>query len=467
MRVDCRIGLLLAFFSCSALASDLAADGAYKDEYKQYTHALGESYPDGKKLIQCGTLVHPPINGYGGIQPEGKGPYRDAGSSIIECADAFWKTIYWWKAREQPDVDVRVTAIPSAKSYDDGPYVDYIGNWYAWKADLINTRQTELNNGIPVVTARIYSVGATMWCSGDKPLFNEEGDCHCPGERRLSKLRWGYRCFPADKYRLEFADASGQPIPDGRPIADIEPGQTASLMVRALNKDGQPAPGINIKIEASVDATSGGHDHGNAARPKGNLGGAAPNTHIVSGKTNAQGWFPFSFTAPIAAGEHTIRAECPEGRCDPKSGTAYARIKGLVTLTESSGNHTLIGRRDEHQDNHYVTPTAALKVHILAFKYRTQFPTAHVLHLNDASLEWGGVFDLNKSWTPGPNNKPGHKEHRRGTVIDIRANEYKTAIPPENYAAFERLVSNLGGNSRRHGEGDSKHYHVRLMGVPE
>ena len=41
------------------------------------------------------------------------------------------------------------------------------------------------------------------------------------------------------------------------------------------------------------------------------------------------------------------------------------------------------------------------------------FPDTEDWQLNDASLIWGGVFDISNAW------KPPHRSHNKGTSIDI------------------------------------------------
>lgn len=98
---------------------------------------------------------------------------------------------------------------------------------------------------------------------------------------------------------------------------------------------------------------------------------------------------------------------------------------------------------------------------LLAQIYHNEFPNGPVLHLNDASLERGGLFDIYQTWAPS------HHEHRRGTVIDIRANDEPNAIPFKNFTVFSGLASRLGSNCRIHSSGTNRHFHCRPRGVAE
>ena len=57
------------------------------------------------------------------------------------------------------------------------------------------------------------------------------------------------------------------------------------------------------------------------------------------------------------------------------------------------------------------------------------------LGFNDASLIWGGKFDLSGKWSGS------HYEHGRGTVIDIRANEAVGAVQEPLFTSFEKLAA--------------------------
>ena len=84
-----------------------------------------------------------------------------------------------------------------------------------------------------------------------------------------------------------------------------------------------------------------------------------------------------------------------------------------------------------------------------------------MLHVNDASLERGGLFDLSNNWSYQPK---GHKSHRRGIDVDIRANPDvypKEAIPVRNFQEFEWIADEVGGAAEIHSRGeDNQHYHV-------
>jgi hypothetical protein len=135
----------------------------------------------------------------------------------------------------------------------------------------------------------------------------------------------------------------------------------------------------------------------------------------------------------------------------------------------SSGFWELIGDTTIHPAGHYLNGDAFGMLIDLARLYKqVYFPFSQVLRLNDASLERGGVFDIDIAgrttfWTPP------HAEHRRGVVIDIQANGSVTAIPQRNFADFEYLMKYRLGmtwNPEKLNQSGG-HYHVRLLRVAQ
>lgn len=249
-------------------------------------------------------------------------------------------------------------------------------------------------------------------------------------------------------------------------VADVETGEATSLVARVYDRNGQFAPNAKVRVEAKVLENSAGHRH-HDLRPNGNVGGTPPFAHVVTGDTGADGFW-FTYTAPAVAGDYAIKASCTDRACK-QEGPDVVRvgIGDLVPLGVSE-YFVLIGNTPNHPDNHYLTLEAASRAAVLAALYRAEFPDNPPLHLNDASLERGGVFDISNNWGPP------HHEHCRGTEVDVRANDVPGAIPsvPGIRRQFERLAGTVGasakfevpwdksGNTRY----DLRHYHVRLLG---
>ena len=257
-------------------------------------------------------------------------------------------------------------------------------------------------------------------------------------------------------------------------LRSVEPGSEArDMYVWARDDHSGELTNVSVSITTNAVLNSGGHQHDN------NRNGVAPGTLSAgtqNGKTiqiSVKGAGAFYFTPPAASGDHVLTATCTTSvvpsTCSmaPGPNKVWVGIKGLQPLMDLA-NYDLIGWREIHPDNHYLTSEAVTKVMNLAYQYHSvSFPFSPVLQLNDASLERGGVFDIATTTrdTTGWYSAP-HSEHRRGTVIDIQANGSATAIPRKNQAEFERIMSEVMGmtwvpESLNKSNG---HYHVRTLG---
>lgn len=287
-----------------------------------------------------------------------------------------------------------------------------------------------------------------------------------------------YRLVPrSELYKIVLTSDEGA----AGSLATVEPGASVHLVARVYDHHSNAVPNIDVKLETKVEDTSGGHAH-LPGRPKGDLEtatGSGADKTVLSGTTGSNG-FAFIFKAPIVAGDHKIVASCVGRTCKQEgANTVWVGVKGLeripavppllpyatYELLEQGGKP--VGATDEHPSNHYLTPEAITKLWNLGFRYSMiEFPNNPKLHINDASLERGGVFDLNGTW------KPKHHEHRRGTVVDIRANLRLGAIPEKDFSTFESIASILMIDAHLERQFDAetgqeivanRHYHVRLM----
>lgn len=65
------------------------------------------------------------------------------------------------------------------------------------------------------------------------------------------------------------------------------------------------------------------------------------------------------------------------------------------------------------------------------------------LYINDASLPWGGVFDLDGTWI-GP-----HRKHEFGKDVDIRANNQEGSVPEYRLKRFIKDAAALRINGKK------------------
>lgn len=259
------------------------------------------------------------------------------------------------------------------------------------------------------------------------------------------------------------------------PLADVEPSGTtdvyantsSTVYAQVINtQTNQSQAGVQVKFSVNVVANSGGHDGNHyVMRPNGKLldcsSGSEVETTVCT--TQPDGRATVTFSAPTVSGTHTISAECISPACTgTTSGDINVKVPGLERMPYSTLYVFVGGEAGKaHTDNHYLTPAALSKIQKLAEIYHSRFPFSPVLRVNDASLVWGGVFDIKGSWTAP------HIQHRRGLVIDVRANQLPDAIPNSNDRAFQLMITKrLGGSYILENQGTSnEHYHIHLLGI--
>ena len=192
---------------------------------------------------------------------------------------------------------------------------------------------------------------------------------------------------------------------------------TITLTAKATS-GGSPKPGATISFAVEVTPNSGGHQHHDIARPKGKLS-------AVQGTTDANGEVKLTFTAPEVAGIHTIKATCATCSNTSASREIQVKVPDLVpispsppvnadgsyayALTSVDGIHAGQGRY--HKNQYYLTAQARQNLRALI----DSFAAAGwgTVALNDASLYWGGRYDINGDWIAP------HRGHRDGREIDI------------------------------------------------
>jgi len=278
--------------------------------------------------------------------------------------------------------------------------------------------------------------------------------------------------------------------------ATIEPGNTYTFTATVTNQDGSPPiEDVPISVKVEVDLTSGGHVHGGSTRPKGSVSPASGNTALS-----------INFGATKISGTHTITATCDMCSNSPLKATIDVMVDGLSMIPDSEfyaltepdgkGGTKVIGDNGNHSGNHFLTPEAASELWRMAASYHFEdqfwqlkqarkrgqytYIPAPLLHLNDASLIWGGKFDIQGNWAGD------HQGHKKGVVIDVRANSNTGAIPLASFDNFQNMAASNGrteaqvhckrdGHDRqpptcvgRDGSLDNnRHFHMLLLGVDQ
>lgn len=68
------------------------------------------------------------------------------------------------------------------------------------------------------------------------------------------------------------------------------------------------------------------------------------------------------------------------------------------------------------------------------YEFTDDLGTAFTLGINDMSLEWGGMFDLNGEWWVYDTTGNGHMSHREGMSVDIdHYDQYENWTIKEKY----------------------------------
>lgn len=213
---------------------------------------------------------------------------------------------------------------------------------------------------------------------------------------------------------------------------------------------GAPASGVSVQISLGPELDDdGGHIRHNetvgspAGRPRGVLRDTTmafgSGTASISGVTNAAGEFSFIYDPSEFSGAYKLHGTCA-GCASVTVAPVKVWIQDLLNVPASS-EWTLIGSTPSHPDNHFLTASALLFFENARGQWTKRFPSAEPWKLNDASLKWGGRFDLGHDWI-----SPAHNAHREGKGMDIDANPLD-ANERDNFAKWARGRPVYGPNT--------------------
>jgi hypothetical protein len=196
--------------------------------------------------------------------------------------------------------------------------------------------------------------------------------------------------------------------------AEIAPG--SDLVTVSARDCGKPIAGVAFSISRDFVASSAGHLHVDPPALD-----SVSSLDAYVGTTGASG----SWTTTLHAGEvsslmkYTATATNVLGH-QVTAGPLF-ELTGFVAMTDPGANDPNIRYTGAvagvHTSNHNGSPELHEFVRRLAAAYNSLVPAADAgsLGLNDMSLPFGGVFDLDASWTTAA----GHSRHRFGTDCDI------------------------------------------------
>ena len=250
-----------------------------------------------------------------------------------------------------------------------------------------------------------------------------------------------------------------------RPPASKDAVSTTTITVK-VTANGQPKAGVAVTLSNTVDFTSGGHTTGHTSpRPVAALNDKKTSITL---STDAQGEAKFTFTAPQAAGQHTIKAEC-QGCASPATHSIKVRVPNLVELTADTlqpARYILVGNTGSpgknHVGNHWFTSQSRSGL----------FKVIEVMRdsgwgqvgVNDGNLEWGGLFDIYGNWAPS------HESHREGNEVDISFSRPTPPSSKQKKTTYDKLCEK--GNTAldvqtlwHKDDGFQEHYHLYLDGT--
>lgn len=233
---------------------------------------------------------------------------------------------------------------------------------------------------------------------------------------------------------------------------------TVVLTAKTTTPNGQPKPGVALHFSVDVKPNSGGHDHRSNTRPKGTLS-------LVQGVTNANGELAVTFSAPAIAGIHTIKSTCQSCSNKEVSQDIQVKVPNLVEMlpdTAKLATYTLVGATGNHKSNHWFSSASVVTLGKVA---DTMFKTGWgVVGVNDGSLAWGGLFDINGGWTPS------HHEHRVGTEVDLSVTNPRQVTKEQKEKTFDTLCAkdNTAFSIQtlwHQDDGYPEHFHMYLDGT--
>ena len=276
--------------------------------------------------------------------------------------------------------------------------------------------------------------------------------------RSIYNVGWSVYCSNSSHLHLSLNGSTGiRPAGTG--------GASTVILTAKVTESGTPKAGVAVSFSGDVTPNSGGHEHHDVDRPKGSLSG-------TQGTTDANGEVKLTFTAPEVAGIHTVKATCATCSNSPVAKEIQVKVPDLLPISPNPPQNTdgsyvyaltsvdkiHAGEGRHHKNQYYLTAQARQNLRTLI----DSFSAADwgTVALNDASLYWGGRYDIKGNWG-GP-----HQGHRDGREIDIsftRANNpISTSKQNDFYDKFCKDKAAEAAFSILHHFVKVPHFHVYL-----
>lgn len=201
----------------------------------------------------------------------------------------------------------------------------------------------------------------------------------------------------------------------GRPVLPRFSGPkptNSTVTARLLDvRTGAPLSQRTVHFDMA-SATARGHDH--SGQP------------AFTAQCNTDDGACFIPFATEVSGVYTIRGHLSE---DPSVNAVSPRINVKIDGLKAAGAspfYVLTGQYDalrcdgrskvtsRHRENHFADHLLLLEIALIGESFK--FWTGTTMRVNDMSLEWGGLFDVQNNWSPP------HSQHRVGIHADIEFN---------------------------------------------
>lgn len=234
----------------------------------------------------------------------------------------------------------------------------------------------------------------------------------------------------------EILTDTSYPIATGDEVGTRETVQVApgGSVVRYTNGP----EGARVTISLKRVPGSGGHNHGGATTAAAAVGTTSPASFTL-------GKYPQNvrsvYRAPDVCGAVRRIVQFPNSTIELR---IEVLIQGLRPIPTSQ-NLKLKPPTAEHPSPYWATQSFINKLVACANAYASSSNKA--ITVTDASLQWGGRFDLNQNWTPP------HHEHMNGRQADIRSNDMNA----DDKKAFLSAAASAGLTVLE----ESNHWHVR------
>jgi hypothetical protein len=220
----------------------------------------------------------------------------------------------------------------------------------------------------------------------------------------------------------------------------LQPGKSVTFHSNA-------APGTTVSYELIRIPNSGGHYHGGETSNPLAAGRCSPPSQTLNGPWPQNA--PAVVTAPDVCGSVKYLSRFSAGTPAVIENLIEIMFESLLPIPQTTGIE-LKPPTSSHPSPYWADPPFITKLRELGEKYFAQ--RGKNIVITDASLPWGGRFDIEPEKTEW---LPPHEEHRNGRQADIRLRGMTDA----DRKAFQEICLALGITTEIH---SGNHWHIRL-----